>query len=105
MQGPQTSGNPKENKHTLRSPKPSPKATKSVKQTAVLQNWLLTPNIVLGGGEVRGEVEGGLQSQKVRKSSEISAKSELSLTTNYTQTFGGKIPVRTAENPPKNYLD
>ena len=105
VQGPQKSGNPKENKHTLRSPKPSPKATKSVKQTAVLQNWLLTPNIVLGGGEVRGEVEGGLQSQKVGKSSEISAKSELSLTTNYTKTFGGKIPVRTAENPPKNYLD
>ena len=41
VQGPKTSGNPKENKHTLRSPKPSPKATKSGKQYTVLQTWLL----------------------------------------------------------------
>jgi hypothetical protein len=47
VQGPQKSGNPKENKHTLRSPKPSPKATKSGRQTAVLQKWILTPNIVM----------------------------------------------------------
>jgi hypothetical protein len=50
VQGPQTSGNPKENKHTLTSPKPSQKATKSFKQTSVLKKWLLTPNIVVGVG-------------------------------------------------------
>jgi hypothetical protein len=59
--GPQTSGNPKENKHTYK-PKAKSKGNKIWQANFSTKNMATHPQYCCGGGEVRLGMEEGLQS-------------------------------------------